>query len=406
MTNREAAIRIVRRLRAAGYEALLAGGCVRDMLLRRAAKDHDVVTNARPEEIKQVFRWTLEIGAKFGVVVVRAGGQQIEVATFRTEEGYTDGRHPDRVEYADARADAMRRDFTINGMFYDPVKRRVIDLVGGKADLRRRLLRTIGDPNERFGEDYLRMLRAVRFAVQLDFEVDPATWQAVTVHAGRIRQISGERIAIEVEAILTHPRRGRGAAMLVESGLAGSIFPGFGGEQAKMGAGVVASLPERVDFALALAALLGAVRTESAMLYLEGLRLSNAHAKQVRFLMEGRGVLADGSMPLAQLKTLVASPYFRDLYELHRALFIVHGEPLTELVQIRRRAEAIAEKDIKPRPLLNGHELIALGVQPGPTVGLVAQEMYVAQLGETITTAEEARQWVRRWLANHKDTHK
>ncbi|MBN2129808.1 MAG: CCA tRNA nucleotidyltransferase, partial [Sedimentisphaerales bacterium] len=232
MTNRQAAIEIVRQLHRRGFEALLAGGCVRDMLLGRCAKDYDVATNARPEEVMRLFRRTLKVGAKFGVVIVLTRGRQVEVATFRSEAGYEDGRHPGTVEFTSAAEDASRRDFTINGMFYDPLERRVIDYVDGQADLKRRIVRTIGDPQARLGEDYLRMLRAVRFSTQLEFEIESRTYAAIRRHAESIVRISGERIVAELEGILCHPNRAAGASLLSEMGLLAVIFPGLEAERA------------------------------------------------------------------------------------------------------------------------------------------------------------------------------
>ena len=197
MTNKQAAIQIVDILRKNGHQALLAGGCVRDMLLGREAKDYDVATSARPDEIICLFRRTIKVGAKFGVVMVLIKGQQVEVATFRTESDYADGRHPQHVEFSNPKQDAKRRDFTINGMFYDPVKEEVIDYVGGREDLGRQIIRTIGEPQERFAEDYLRMLRAVRFSTQLDFEIARNTFDAVSQYASKIDRISDERISAE-----------------------------------------------------------------------------------------------------------------------------------------------------------------------------------------------------------------
>ena len=198
MSNRDAAYKVVRQLHKAGYTALFAGGCVRDRLLDRPAKDYDVVTDAVPEQVTACFRRTLQIGAQFGVVMVLTDGQQVEVATFRTEGGYQDGRHPTHVEFASATEDASRRDFTVNGMFFDPIEKEVLDFVNGRQDLEKQVLRTIGDPDERFGEDYLRMLRAVRFAVKLEFEIEPATWAAIKKHAPKITGVSAERIASEL----------------------------------------------------------------------------------------------------------------------------------------------------------------------------------------------------------------
>ena len=198
MTNRQAAIKVIKRLRSSGFQALLAGGCVRDMLLGRAAKDFDVATDARPRDVMQIFKRTLKVGAKFGVVIVLLDNTQIEVATFRTETGYLDGRHPAKVEFTGPAEDARRRDFTINGMFYDPAEKYVIDYVNGRADLKKRIVRTIGPADDRFAEDYLRMLRAVRFSTQLGFAVDRSTKSAVRKNAQKITAISGERIAAEL----------------------------------------------------------------------------------------------------------------------------------------------------------------------------------------------------------------
>ncbi|MHC4338152.1 MAG: CCA tRNA nucleotidyltransferase, partial [Planctomycetota bacterium] len=224
MTSRQAAIRIVKRLRSNGFQALLAGGCVRDMLLGRPAKDYDVATNAHPKDVMKLFRRTLKVGAKFGVVIVLLENRRVEVATFRTETGYVDGRHPGKVEFAGAAEDASRRDFTINGMFYDPLERKVIDYVNGQADLKKKVVRTIGVPRERFGEDYLRMLRAVRFATQLGFAIEPRTWSAIYRNAKDITGISGERIRMELEGILISPNRSAGVSLLINSGLAEAIF--------------------------------------------------------------------------------------------------------------------------------------------------------------------------------------
>ena len=195
MTNREAAVSIIKTLRKNGYQAFLAGGCVRDMFLERDAKDYDVATDAHPEAVVKLFKRTLEIGAQFGVVMVLVDSQQVEVATFRTESCYADGRHPAEVSYSDAEHDASRRDFTINGMFFDPIEERVIDYVGGKDDLKAKVIHTIGDPAARFDEDYLRMLRAIRFSTQLGFEIAADTWNAIVNSAANITGISGERIA-------------------------------------------------------------------------------------------------------------------------------------------------------------------------------------------------------------------
>ncbi len=403
MTNRQPAIKVIRRLHRAGHEALLAGGCVRDMILNRAAKDYDVATDARPEEVIRLFGRTRKIGAKFGVVMVLDRNQQVEVATFRTESGYADGRHPDKVEFATAKADAARRDFTINGMFYDPIEKKVLDFVGGQADLARGVIRTIGKPHDRFGEDYLRMLRAVRFSTRLGFGIEEHTWAAIRKLANKITKISGERIAMELEATFADSNRRCGAEMLVQSGLAGAIFPDMHGRQARLGVEVVGYLRKNVDFPLALAGLFAAFDTDDVVKAVGLLKPSGAHRKHLKFLLESRGRLLDADMALAQLKLVVGEPYFWDLYDLQWAIQRASSATIAPLVAIRNRAGQLKGSQLRPKPLIDGRELIGLGVPPGPMVGLASREMYIAQLGEQITTTGQARQWVANWLKKHRN---
>lgn len=208
---RALALRVVQRLQDAGFEAFFVGGCVRDELLGRAPGDFDIATDAVPGEIERLFSMTIAVGRKFGVMVVVESGRQFQVATFRAEADYRDGRHPGRVRFGDPRADALRRDFTINGLFYDPVRRTLRDWVGGEADVQAGLIRTIGRPEERFAEDHLRLLRAVRFAAQLDFAIEPETWAAVRAFAPEIKTISAERVRDELLKIFV-PGRGGGPA--------------------------------------------------------------------------------------------------------------------------------------------------------------------------------------------------
>lgn len=410
MTNKRAAIQIVERLREKGFCALLAGGCVRDMLLGRRPKDYDVATDARPEDVMALFDRTLKVGAQFGVVIVLARRAQVEVATFRSEAGYQDGRHPDRVAFTDAASDAARRDFTINGMFYDPIDEKVIDYVGGQADLGRRIVRTIGDPDERFSEDYLRMLRAIRFSTQLDFAIEPETFAAVGRNARHIARISGERIATELEAMLVHPNRAAGASMLLASGLAERIFPGLPvdrrDESCLAPTGAVHTLQrlrKRVDFALALAAFFGGCPAEAALDMCHVLKLSRSQTRHLRFLLTHRGRLLDCEMALSSLKKLLAQPYYRDLYELERATQKAAGNKaaLAALAKLHRRVLSLHGVDVSPEPLLDGHDLIRLGARPGPQVGQLAEELYIAQLEDCLHTRGQAEQWAKDWLARH-----
>jgi len=404
MANKQTAIKIVKRLHRNGFQALLAGGCVRDMLLGRRAKDYDVATEAQPGEVIKLFRRTLKVGAQFGVVIVLLDGQQVEVATFRTETDYADGRHPGSVKFSTAAEDASRRDFTINGMFYDPLQENVIDYVNGQTDLKARIIRTIGKPAERFSEDYLRMLRAVRFSTQLGFEIEPATWRAIRRNAAKITKISGERIAMELEGILVDPNRAAGAAMLIESGLAESIFPDLPRDQAKGAVAVLQQLRKKADFALALAGFFSSADTYTAMRSCRVLRLSRNKNRHIKFLLSNRGKLLDAEMSLAELKKILAEPYFRDLYELQRAIQKTKGngrKATAPLIRLRKRIKTLGDVELKPKPLLNGHDLIKLGATPGPALGQLAEELYIAQLEGTLHTVEQARRWVRNWLQKH-----
>lgn len=403
MSNKKAAIEVIDRLQERGHQALLAGGCVRDMLLGRPASDYDVATDALPQEVSTLFRRTIQVGAKFGVVIVLLRGRQVEVATFRSEAGYVDGRHPTEVRFTSPAEDASRRDFTINGMFYDPSKDEVIDYVGGRADLNTGIIRTIGDPQERFGEDYLRMLRAIRFSTRLDFPIEPATYEAIRRNAANISRISGERIAIELEGALTHPNRERAAAMLIDTGLAEAIFPGFAGGCTESAVAVLRELRSKVDFPLALAAFFAGCSIEFAIDRSEVLRLSKKQMKHLHFLLAHRGRLADTEMPLSQLKMLLAEPYFRDLCELERATGQAQGAEgeLAALRRLQERVRRLGDVNVKPKPLLNGHDLMRLGAPRGPVLGQLAEELYVAQLEGDVRTREQAKRWAGDWLRRH-----
>jgi poly(A) polymerase len=205
VTPRESARKIVERLQQAGFAAFWVGGCVRDFLLGREPQDFDIATDAKPEQVEKFFPKTIPVGKKFGVIIVVEGGQQFQVATFRAEADYQDGRRPEKIEFANAEADASRRDFTVNGLFYDPLAEKIHDWVGGENDLRARIIRTIGRPEERFGEDHLRLLRAVRFAAQLDFQIEPETFAAIQSLAPKIKLISAERVRDELIKLFAPP---------------------------------------------------------------------------------------------------------------------------------------------------------------------------------------------------------
>ena len=394
LENKKAALKVITTLHQAGHQALLAGGCVRDMLLDIDANDYDVATSAHPQQVAKLFRKTLMVGAQFGVVVVILNKQQIEVATFRNESGYADGRRPDEVHFTNAEEDALRRDFTINGMFFDPIEEKVIDYVGGQKDLAARTIRAIGNPIERFTEDHLRMLRAVRFAARFDYQIETDTWQAICDHAEKIKIISAERIAAELEKILTHPNRHLGMQMTQSSGLLQHFIPH---DQAKLtdGINLLTELPE-ADFALALAAVLINLNTKSVQKICRQLKLSNEDRKKTAWLLDSLPDLLQ-SLPLTKgnLKLWLANAYFNDLLTLAFARARQTGQSTEQLDHLTQQISDLGNEEISPVPLLDGNELMALGIPQGPKLGKAVSHTYLAQLEGEITTKAEAAAWVK-----------
>ncbi len=402
---KQVALQIIRQLHRGGYQALLAGGCVRDMLLGKIPHDYDVATNAVPETITRLFPRTLTIGAQFGVVVVLAGGRQVEVATFRSDAEYPDGRRPQRVVFTDARHDAERRDFTINGMFYDPIAKQVIDYVGGQADLRNEIIRAIGDPSLRFAEDHLRMLRAIRFACRFNYQIDPDTWQAIRLHAPSLARISEERIAAEFEKILIDPHRLRGVQLTRDSGLLPLIFPGLEPAACEIGLQTLAHLPSRCSFPLALAAFLAACSTQQVHDFCRRLKTSNDLRQHTSWLVASYPKLLS-AIPLSRglLKKWLAEPLFEPLRQLLRCYLKGHNRSLTPLRRLQRQIRELGDEPISPPHLLDGHDLIHLGATPGPSLGQLVEELYLAQLENQVKTRSQAEAWSRRWLIQHQKT--
>lgn len=317
-----AALAIVRRLVDAGHTALLAGGCVRDLLLGREPEDYDVATDAPPERVRRLFRAARLVGAQFGVVLVRQYGRWVEVATFRSDGPYRDGRHPVQVTFSDARADAQRRDFTVNGMFLDPLAMEVADYVGGRADLAARLIRAIGDPVARFEEDHLRLLRAVRFAAKLDFAVESATLAAIRTHAAKLARVAPERVREELEKMLTHPARRRALELLVDTGLLSHLWRGatWNPDQVQAAATLLERLDERVSFEAAFAALVADRPVAEVHAIGRALAFSNEQRESVAWLVEHQGDFDDPDrLSLAGLKRLRVHRAFPALRELAAA---------------------------------------------------------------------------------------
>ena len=442
MTERDFAISVVKRLQDAGHEALWAGGCVRDELLGLIPKDYDVATDALPDQVQTLFKRTLAIGAAFGVVEVlgpRVDGQhlRVQVATFRTEGPYLGGRRPDpeHIRFTSAREDALRRDFTINGMFFDPIKNELHDFVGGQADLHARLLRAIGEPRLRFEEDKLRLLRAVRIATRFDLAIEPATAEAIQALAPQLPIVSAERIAEELRQLLVHPRRVRGLNLLLDLGLAAPILP----EIVPM-KGLPQGLPSQPtgdlwdhvmkvldligphpSFPLALGTLLhdvgkprvvgrngdrftfyhhehvGARMADDIALRL---KLSTAERERIVWLVGRHQYLADAKrMRPSKLKVILNHPGIQELLVLHRADALASGKDIEHVEFCEQLLRDWSPDDLNPAPLLTGYDLKSLGINPGPNYKKLLDAVREAQLDGAITTPDEAVDMARKLIA-------
>ncbi len=400
--QRDFAKQIIRRLRIAGYQALWAGGCVRDMLRQVKPKDYDVATSAKPQEVKDLFRRTLMVGAKFGVVIVLGPGTQVEVATFRRDLAYKDGRHPERVVYTDAEQDARRRDFTINGMFYDPFEDTLVDYVGGEVDLRRKIIRCIGQPQLRFAEDHLRMLRAVRFACTFGFTLEDSTAKAISDQARKIKRISAERIAEELLTILKSPGRAQGIRLAGKLGLLKVILAEVDYASAAQRLAQLSGASAPAGLACLLYGLDQTYQPKEsarqARVICRRLKLSNQLVDQTAWLVEtARGLVtaqaAGQEISLADLKRMLASGIFRELLWLYET---ITSERACQ--QLRDQSRKIDPKSVNPTPLIDGKDLKALGVRPSPRMGKCLAAVYEAQLNELVKTKAQARTFVRQWL--------
>lgn len=396
------AIAVVERLRAAGFEALWAGGCVRDMLLGNEPKDYDVATNARPETVRRLFRRTVAVGEAFGVVKVLGGkGVEVEVATFRIDAAYTDGRRPDGVVFCSAAEDAKRRDLTINGIFHDPIAGAYVDYVDGQADLSAGIIRAIGNPMERFQEDKLRLLRAARFAARFRFAIEPATAAAIVAMAPQLGIVSAERILMELRLMLEAPSRGRSLALLSELRLAHEAFPELhddGGAKSEwqLGCDCVAGLPSTpVTLPLAIAALFSAADESRSPAFFERLKAPNYERDRAGWLAQRRNALdAAESMPMHSLKRLFAAPGRDELLDLHRALALADTRQSLARVAANDFARALharlAPEEIDPPPLLTGDDLIGAGFPPGPAFRTILDAIRDRQLDGELIDKENA----------------
>jgi len=403
---RQFAVEVVSHLRAAGHEALWAGGCVRDELLGRIPADYDVATAAKPDDVRRVFgqRRTLAVGAAFGVITVLGpkGAGQIEVATFRTDAAYTDGRHPAGVTFSTAPEDAQRRDFTINGLFFDPLTGEVHDYVGGRADLAAGVVRAIGVPAMRFGEDHLRMLRAVRFAAAFGFALDGETQAAIERMTHLVTTVSPERIAAELRGMVSRPGRRRALELLADTGLAKEVLPEIAtGDSAAQAWGEAARIIDALDepsLASALAALyepLGAAPLRHAA---NRLRLSNREVKLAGWLQEAVAMFSEPNEPnepdVAGRPWSEVQPWLA-----HEDAFLL-ADLLRARADCGRGSVATAawvtaqiarpREELDPPPLVTGADLLAAGVAAGPAMGATLARLRALQLDGVIATREQA----------------
>lgn len=397
MTPYEFAIETVKRLQAAGFQALFAGGCVRDQLMGKPPQDYDVATSARPDEVRELFGYprTLAIGASFGVIAVigpKSAGQ-IDVATFRRDMGYSDGRHPDAITFADAREDAQRRDFTINGLFFDPIAEEVLDFVGGKADLEEQIVRAIGDPHQRIEEDKLRMLRAVRFAATLNFELDEQTQAAIREHAAEINVVSGERIGAEMRRMLTHANRNVAAQLLVECDLLQNIVAG-GERETKNRANWrsrlkwLAELGKKTRFETALVLLLAQTMKEQGIEPVaEQWKLSAAERKSCEWIHGNWLTLTRAAhLPWSQIQPLLIHA------DAEAALQIAETTmgPLHVGVEFCRKRLSWSKEKLDPPAYLNGSDLQAFGLTPGPVFAKILSQIRDEQLDGLLNSRADA----------------
>lgn len=420
----QAALTILQALTEAGYTAYLAGGCVRDMLLSATPKDYDIATDATPNEVRKLYPRARRVGEAFGVMLVHVNKIAIEVATFRKEWGYSDGRRPDKVEFTNAQQDAARRDFTINGLFYDPIQKQLHDYVDGQNDLKKQCIRAIGNPDDRFSEDYLRMLRAVRFAARLNFALDPGTHDAIIKHAEQLNEISRERIGMEIRMMLTPSviqnrslteQRTHAFTLLQQLTLdapvlkeksqsarnltiTNRLFPDVQPMTALTTFLYDRHLTEigKVDSPAELINQLNFLKIAKLVRQVRGaLMLSNDESHHIRAVMTLLPrVVGWAELDVAQRKRLMAEPVWNELVHVFDAVTDQGRLIGFDHEQWVKDRETYTAQGVSPTPFLSGQDLIELGLKPGPKFKALLDDVYDAQLRGEIETKDEAVQFV------------
>lgn len=431
--NKAAAIDIIGKLQEKGHIAYLAGGCVRDMLRGETPKDYDIATSALPEEITSIFTKTREVGVHFGVVIVIVNNQAFDVATFRNDGSYKDGRHPEEVTFSTPQDDTARRDFTVNGIFFDPISEKYIDFVEGKSDIDKKVIRAIGEPNLRFQEDHLRLLRAIRFAARFDYEIEAETWNSIKSNASGISKISKERIRDELTKILLNENRVLGFDLLVESGLMEHIIPEIlqlkGCEQPPQFHPegdvfvhtrlMLSLLKDAPSIELVLSVLLHDIGkpatysfdeeadrirfnghdklgAEMSEQILRDLKFSNSIIEDVVQMVANHMTFKDvQKMRQSKLKRFMSRSTFNDEIELHRVDCLGSWGGLDNYDFLNKKVLEFANEPIIPQPLLTGKDLIELGWSPGPDLGQTLNSVQDMQLEGKLNSKDEALDWVK-----------
>ncbi len=434
MTAREMANSICDTLRGSGYQALLVGGCVRDLLLGREPADYDVTTDATPEQVIALFPESVPVGAQFGVILIPRDGLKVEVATFRSDVGYSDGRHPDSVVYSRTpQEDVQRRDFTINGLLMRHDSGEVLDYVGGQADLKTKVIRAIGEPDRRFSEDKLRMMRAVRFAARFGFEIETETFRAIRRHVGDIHQVSPERLRDELTKMLTEGAARRAFELLDETWLLQQVLPEIGamkgveqpvqfhpeGDVWIHTLMMLEGLPADASPALAWGVLLHdvgkpptfqsaaetgdrirfnnhvEVGVRMAEAICERLRFSNEDTEQILALVDNHMKFgAVEEMRASTLKKFVRLPHFEEHMALHRLDCLSSHRQLESYEFVQQFLAVTPPEQVRPERLLTGDDLQAMGFRPGPLFSQILRALEDAQLEGQIRTREEAERYV------------
>ncbi|MGB0610849.1 MAG: CCA tRNA nucleotidyltransferase [Verrucomicrobiales bacterium] len=432
-SNKAAAIDIIGKLQEKGHIAYLAGGCVRDMLRGETPKDYDIATSALPEEITSIFSKTREVGVHFGVVIVIVNNQAFDVATFRNDGSYKDGRHPEEVTFSTPQDDTARRDFTVNGIFFDPISEKYIDFVEGKSDIDKKVIRAIGEPNLRFQEDHLRLLRAIRFAARFDYEIETETWNSIKSNASGISKISKERIRDELTKILLNENRVLGFDLLVESGLMEHIIPEIlqlkGCEQPPQFHPegdvfihtrlMLSLLKNDPSIELVLSVLLHDIGKPATYSFdeeadrirfnghdklgaemsdqiLRELKFSNSIIEDVVQMVANHMTFKDvQNMRQSKLKRFMSRSTFNDEIELHRVDCLGSWGGLDNYDFINKKMIEFVNEPIIPQPLLTGKDLIELGWSPGPDLGQTLNSVQDLQLEGKLNSKDEALDWVK-----------